>query len=212
MSKRMFSANIIESDAFLDMPLSAQALYMHLNMGADNDGFVQPKRILRMVGGNEDDLRILVGKRFLLIFEGGVAVIKHWWINNTKRGDRHTPTTYQKELAELKIGDNKSYTFITTQMALETEVGNQVETKRQPAVASMQLNAAQSNAKQTNAIQPTATKPETRDLKNPKNRKRTYHDAVVDDEALSKKEAGARTRKSTGKTTRSVSQIFGGTA
>ena len=133
MGKRMFSADIVESDAFLDMPLTAQALYMHLNMYADNDGFVNPKRILRMVGGNDDDLKILIAKRFLLVFPTGIVVIKHWWINNTKRLDRHVPTTYQNELGELAIKPNKSYTEKAPQLALETEVNDSLVTKRQPS-------------------------------------------------------------------------------
>jgi hypothetical protein len=127
MSKRMFSASIVESDAFLDMPLTAQALYMHLVMNADNDGFVNPRRITRMVGGNVDDLNILVVKRFLLTFDSGVMVIKHWWINNNKRSDRHIPTSYQKELSELYIKDNKAYTKDTTEMAIPTEVDRQAQ-------------------------------------------------------------------------------------
>jgi len=145
MSKRMFSTDIVESDAFLDMPLSAQALYIHLNMSADNDGFVNPKRIVRMTGAATDDLQILLAKRFLLTFDSGIAVIKHWWINNTKRHDRHVPTSYQKELSELGLKPNKAYTKNIVQLALETEVENPLATKRQPAVASIQSNTIQSN-------------------------------------------------------------------
>lgn len=132
MSKRMFSDRIVASDAFLDMPPSSQALYFHLVMNADNDGFVQPKKIMRMVNAANDDLQILVAKRFILIFDSGVAVVKHWWINNTKRGDRHVATTYQNELAELHLKSNKSYARITTQLVLGTDEVDQPTTVRQP--------------------------------------------------------------------------------
>ena len=73
--KRMFTMKIVDSDAFLDMPLSSQCLYFHLNMRADDDGFVgNPKRIMRLIGANDDDLKILLAKRFLIIFEDNVVV------------------------------------------------------------------------------------------------------------------------------------------
>ena len=76
--KRMFTQKIIDSDAFLEMPTSAQALYFHLNMRADDDGFVNnPKKITRYVGAAEDDLKLLLLKRFIIGFESGVIVIKH---------------------------------------------------------------------------------------------------------------------------------------
>lgn len=109
--KRMFTQKIIDSDAFLDMPLSTQALYFHLNMRADDDGFVNnPKRIQRTIGASEDDLKLLIVKRFVICFENGVIVIKHWRMHNTLRKDRYTPTQYQEELSRLKIKENKSYT------------------------------------------------------------------------------------------------------
>lgn len=109
--KRMFTQKIIDSDAFLDMPLSTQALYFHLNMRADDDGFVNnPKRIQRTVGASEDDLKLLIAKRFLICFENGVIVIKHWRMHNTLKSDRYRPTQYQEEYALLEVKDNKSYT------------------------------------------------------------------------------------------------------
>ena len=107
----MFTKKIIDSDAFLDMPLSAQALYFHLNMRADDDGFVNnPRKITRYINASDDDLRILLMKRFVISFESGVIVIKHWRMHNTLRGDRYRGTQYQEELAQLKLKDNKSYT------------------------------------------------------------------------------------------------------
>ena len=110
--KRMFSTLIVDSDAFLDMPLSTQALYFHLNMRADDDGFIgNAKRIQRMIGSNDDDLKVLISKRFLIPFEDGVLVIKHWRIHNTIQSDRYTPTVYAEEKSLLCVKDNKAYTL-----------------------------------------------------------------------------------------------------
>lgn len=109
--KRMFTQKIIDSDSFLEMPLSAQALYFHLNMRADDDGFVNnPKKITKMVNASEDDLKILLMKRFLIGFDSGVIVIKHWRMHNTLKADRYHPTDYQDEFAQLGIKPNKAYT------------------------------------------------------------------------------------------------------
>lgn len=109
--KRMFTQKIIDSDPFFDMPLSTQALYFHLNMRADDDGFVNsPKRICRSIGASEDDLKLLLAKRFVIGFESGVLVIKHWRMHNTLRKDRYNPTQYQEEFAMLDVKDNKAYT------------------------------------------------------------------------------------------------------
>lgn len=123
--KRMFTQKIIDSDAFLDMPLSTQALYFHLNMRADDDGFVNnPKRIQRTIGASEDDLKLLIAKRFVIGFESGVIVIKHWRMHNTLRKDRYCPTQYQEELNTLQIKNNNSYT--------EKPLSNQLATTWQP--------------------------------------------------------------------------------
>ena len=109
--KRMFTQKIIDSDAFLDMPLTTQALYFHLNMRADDDGFINnPKRIQRTIGASDDDLKLLIAKRFVICFDSGVIVIKHWRMHNTLKKDRYNPTQYQEELESLEIKDNKSYT------------------------------------------------------------------------------------------------------
>lgn len=110
--KRMFTMKIVDSDAFLDMPLSTQCLYFHLNMRADDDGFIgNPRRIMRTIGAGEDDLKLLIAKRFVLVFESGVIVIKHWRMHNCIRADRHNLTTYTDELALLQEKPNKSYTL-----------------------------------------------------------------------------------------------------
>ena len=111
-NKRMFTMKIVDSDAFLEMPLSTQCLYFHLNMRADDDGFIgNPKRICKLIGCNNDDLKLLIAKRFVLVFDNGVIVIKHWRMHNTIQKDRYVPTTYSDELKQLGIKDNKSYTL-----------------------------------------------------------------------------------------------------
>lgn len=113
--KRMFSKVIVDSDAFLDMPLSTQALYFHLSMRADDDGFLNnARKIQRLVGASDDDLRLLLMKRFVIGFEGGILVIKHWRMNNYLRKDRYTPTVYQDEYAMLGVKKNGSYTLEKT--------------------------------------------------------------------------------------------------
>lgn len=110
--RRMFAKTIIDSDAFLEMPLSTQALYFHLSMRADDDGFINnPKRIQRMIGATEDDLKLLIAKSFVLVFESGVIVIKHWRINNYIRSDRYKSTVYTEEMGLLSVKDNGSYTL-----------------------------------------------------------------------------------------------------
>ena len=109
--RRMFAKTIIDSDAFLEMPLSAQALYFHLSMRADDEGFVgNPKRIRGMIGASEDDLKLLLVKRFLLAFDSGVVVIKHWKIHNYIQSDRAKPTTYIEEKNTLCLDGKKAYT------------------------------------------------------------------------------------------------------
>ena len=109
--RRMFAKTIIDSDAFIDMPLSTQALYFHLSMRADDDGFINnPKRIQRMIGCADDDLKLLIAKRFILPFDSGVVVIKHWKIHNYIRNDRYKPTIYGAERAKLRVKENGAYT------------------------------------------------------------------------------------------------------
>lgn len=108
--RRMFSIDIIDSDAFLDMPLSAQSLYYHLGMRADDDGFISPKKVLRMLGCQDDDLKILLAKRFLLPCDNGVVIIKHWPTNNLIRSDRYTPTKYIEQKSKFGLNRNGDYT------------------------------------------------------------------------------------------------------
>jgi len=107
----MFAKSIIDSDAFLSMPLSAQALYFHLNMRADDDGFVSnPRKIQRMICCADDDLKLLIAKRYILVFESGVIVIKHWKIHNLIRNDRYKPTLYEEEKSALFQKKDGAYT------------------------------------------------------------------------------------------------------
>lgn len=114
-NRRMFAKTITESDAFMDMPLTTQALYFHLGMNADDDGFVNsPKRVQRFIGAADDDMILLLAKGFILKFESGVIVIKHWRINNLLKSDRYSETTYTDERAMLELKENKAYTFINS--------------------------------------------------------------------------------------------------
>lgn len=109
--RRMFSIQIIDTDAFMDMPLSAQALYFHLGMRADDDGFVSnARRIQKLVGAADDDLKLLILKRFVLTFESGVIVLKHWKISNYIQKDRYKPTLYREEKATLYLKPDGAYT------------------------------------------------------------------------------------------------------
>lgn len=110
-SKRMFAKTIIDSDAFLDMPVTSQLLYFHLAMRADDDGFInKPKSIMRMVGASQGDIEMLITKKFIIPFESGIVVIKHWKIHNYIAKDRYTETNYKEEKEMLGLDDNNAYT------------------------------------------------------------------------------------------------------
>ena len=109
--RRMFAKTIVTSDAFLDMPASTRCLYFLLGMVADDDGFVNnPKSIMRQAGATTDDMNLLIAKRFLLTFQSGVVVIKHWCIHNTIQKDRYKETKYLEEKSQLQLDGNKAYT------------------------------------------------------------------------------------------------------
>ena len=115
--RRMFAKKITESDAFLDMPSSTQMLYFHLSMNADDDGFVNnPKKIQRMCGASDDDFKLLIAKSFVILFESGVIVIKHWKMHNYIQTDRYRPTDYIEEKSMLGIKKNKAYTLDVNKM------------------------------------------------------------------------------------------------
>lgn len=115
--RRMFAKKITESDAFLDMPSSTQMLYFHLSMNADDDGFVNnPKKIQRMCGASDDDFKLLIAKSFVILFESGIIVIKHWKMHNYIQSDRYRPTDYIDEKSMLGIKKNKAYTLDESKM------------------------------------------------------------------------------------------------
>lgn len=110
--RRMFAKTIIDSDAFIDMPVTARLLYYDLAMRADDDGFVNsPKKIMRMIGASQDDLSILILRKFIIPFESGVVVIKHWRIHNYIQKDRYHPSKYEDEKAMLSVQENGAYTL-----------------------------------------------------------------------------------------------------
>lgn len=123
----MFSKDITGSDAFREMPPSTQALYFHLGMEADDDGFLgNYKNLMRSVNSSEDDFKLLVAKRFLIIFPSKVVVLKHWLINNTVRKDRYNETKYLEEKQMLIVKENGSY----TDDFIGTPTGNQLATQK----------------------------------------------------------------------------------
>lgn len=121
--RRLFSPAIVGSDAFLEMPVSSRELYFQLGMYADDDGFINPKKIMRMVGAGDDDLKVILAKRFALPFESGVIVIKHWLIHNTIRRDRYKETVYLDEKSKIFIKENGAYTDMATS---GKPIGNQM--------------------------------------------------------------------------------------
>ena len=112
--RRMFAKTIVASDAFLDMPLSARCLYFALGMYADDEGFVNsPKSIMRLIGASNDDMNILLVRRFIIAFPSGVCLIKHWRINNYLRSDRFQATKYTEERNQIMIEENGAYALIS---------------------------------------------------------------------------------------------------
>ncbi len=136
----MFSKKITESDAFLDMPLSTQALYLHLGMESDDEGFVNnPKRVQRMIGASEDDLKLLLAKNFLISFDTGIVVIKHWKINNYIAKDRFHETVYLEEKRMLSIKENGAYS-LTPYIVEKPKEKRKVEKIEEPPVITITLN------------------------------------------------------------------------
>ena len=142
--RRMTSLEVIDTDAFLDMPVSSQNLYFHLNARGDDDGFVaNPKRIMKVVGAQEDDIKMLIAKKFIIAFEDGVCVIKHWRINNFIRKDIYKETNYLNHKQTLFIRQNGAYTLSDNGRALPVPDGHfkledvyvdEASTPRQPRI------------------------------------------------------------------------------
>ena len=126
--KRMFAKTIIDSDAFLDMPVTARLLYYDLAMRADDDGFVNsPKKIIRMIGASQDDLTILAMKKFIIPFESGIVVIKHWRIHNYIRKDTYNPTPYVEEKNMLELDQKNAYKLIENNASIQSVDGSSTE-------------------------------------------------------------------------------------
>ena len=123
--RRMFSQRVVETDRFLDMALTAQTLYFHLGMYADDDGFVgNPKSVRRMIGASEDDLKALVEKGYLIVFEDGVVAIRDWLVSNYVKKDRYTPTIYTADRQLLVVDRNRRYQLaseVTPESTVEPE-------------------------------------------------------------------------------------------
>ena len=118
--RRIFTKKITESDSFLDMPSSTQMLYFHFSMNADDDGFVNnPKKIQKMCGASDDDFKLLIAKSFIILFDSGIIVIKHWKMHNYIQADRYRPTDYVEEKSMLGIKSNKAYTLDVSKMDTE---------------------------------------------------------------------------------------------
>ena len=129
--RRMFSQKVTETDKFLDMGMTAQSLYFHLGMNADDDGFVgNPKSIKRMIGASEDDLKALVEKDYLIVFDDGVVVIKDWRASNYVKPDRYTPTIYTDDRKLIGLDKNKRYQFVPDLEPERNQVGTEMEPKR----------------------------------------------------------------------------------
>ena len=126
--KRMFSLHVVDTDKFMDMSTSAQALYFHLGMHGDDDGFVaSPRKIARSAGCNDDDMRLLAAKGFIIPMESGVVVITDWKVNNTIKSDRYLPTIYQREKGLLRIDSVGRYHIGTELEPKYVQDGSTVE-------------------------------------------------------------------------------------
>lgn len=151
--RRMFSQKVTETDKFLDMGLTAQSLYFHLGMNADDDGFVgNPKSIKRMIGASEDDLKALVEKDYLIVFEDGVVVIKDWLVSNYVKKDRYTPTIYTEDMKLIGLDKNKRYQFVSDLEPERNQVGTEMEPKRTQNGDKMEPECIQSGSKNESQI------------------------------------------------------------
>ena len=126
--KRMFSLQVVDTDRFMDMPTSSQALYFHLGMHGDDDGFVaSPRKIVRSAGCNDDDLRLLISKGYIIPFESGVVVITDWNTNNTLKNDRYHATVYIEEKKQLSTDSSGKYVLCSTLVPERFQIGSTLE-------------------------------------------------------------------------------------
>lgn len=151
--RRMFSQKVTETDKFLDMALTAQSLYFHLGMNADDDGFVgNPKSIKRMIGASEDDLKALVEKDYLIVFDDGVVVIKDWLVSNYVKKDRYTPTIYTDDMKLIGLDKNKRYQFVSDLEPERSQVGTKMDPECIQDGDEMEPNCIQSGSRNKNEI------------------------------------------------------------
>ena len=172
----MFSKDITGSDAFLEMPASSQALYFHLGMEADDDGFIgNPKKVMRVLGVNDDDLKILLSKRFLLLFKSGVIVVKHHRINNKWDKYNCRRTVYMDEFSQLNIKENRAYTLDKTQ-GIPVLSDNSLTTVlriEENRIDKNRINTSVAVAPQVEVV------PETEEIRNPRAPKKFPHSKEV---------------------------------
>lgn len=180
--RRMFSKQIIDSDAFLDMGASAQSLYFHLAMRADDDGFINnPRKIQRMICAADDDLKILIAKRFVIMFESGVIVIKHWRMHNYIRADRYNETAYIDEKSQLSIKENGSYTLNGNHLATAClPDGNHLDTQVRLGKDSVVKDSKSTGAAAPPPTQLKPSKPE------PKKKYGEYKNVLLTDEQFAR--------------------------
>lgn len=164
--KRMFTKKVTDSDAFIEMSSAAQALYFHLNQGADDDGFNnQVQMAMWKAHASIDDLKVLLAKNYIIRFESGVIVIKHWRMHNTLRKDRYIPTNFQEELNLLGIKDNGAYTLGGQMVAERLPSGCQVVAERLPQVSIDKVSIDKVSIVEGSVVDDTATASEENRLK-----------------------------------------------
>lgn len=156
--RRMFTKKITDSDAFIEMSSAAQALYFHLNQGADDDGFNnQVQMAMWKAHASIDDLKVLMAKNFIIRFENGVIVIKHWKLHNTIRKDRYTETNYKDELSLLGIKEDGVYTLNQNLVAKRLPNGCQTVAKRLPQVSIGKESKGEGSVVESSVVPDTAT-------------------------------------------------------
>lgn len=157
-NKRCITLDIVDNDNFLELPLTAQALYFHICVRADDDGFcANPKKTLRMLGATEEDLQKLIEKEYILVANKGVLLVKHWWMHNTKRKDTYKASPHLKDNPSLATDENESYVSSSVQVRNEsvTENRNLVtssEREMPKAVTQIKLNKTKLNKTNINKI------------------------------------------------------------
>lgn len=151
-AKRMFDKAIIDTDRFMDLPMSAKALYFLLGMEADDEGFVSPKKVIRIHGGNEDDVKILTAKEFVIQFQSGVVVITDWNKNNWLDGRRTKPTEYQREKKQLALTENKEY-VLSNRLANASECLAETQENGSKSMLSKRLASREENSIEESRIE-----------------------------------------------------------